>query len=1200
MKRIMSLILIAVLVSTFGAATSFVGAQGGTSPVVHVGWNVANDTQHISHQYQDSLWIFGAQPNVWIGYAHSNWTWNGTNIADNQYRVNVGDRLLVNVTIPYRFLPENSILDVVNFWGQTSAVKKAAFGLQYNATSGTWNSVSLYYKQGGEKPPEPGYLVLNATHSSYANLTGFYVVVFAITFVQATVTDIFTTGMQVIDKNGTPISPSWLANQQAGEFGSPPLGLGRTVPPSGVNIPRYYYAEVTDLAGNIIHYVDYGTSFTFRMVSNVRFGDVTIPFCILSVAKEYELNYNWSMPKDLYRYSMDSHDWVNETGMPLFLSFVHNATGTYVLPGYLYNITWTWMSAFGQWSVKFDVKFNNTINKFLFYHSLSAGVGLGGLELKWRGWFEKAVDMNPDPYDVGGTISPEPSFWRVLDNKGRLLDPRQEITTKNTVRLAFRSAFIEAFVRDLTGKIVNRAMPGQMLNVTLEVHSPAERVNGSYYIVVNQTNVAVPNSTLHLDIDGLFVNRLRQNITIIFEGGGIVSNQTMVVNYAVVHTITIDFVHHTLTSLSGVFYRETDRSTGALIAQDSIPSTTMLATSAWHVSIGKDLSKLWFTIAFTDAAPPIMINKATIVSDLFERYWMNASLHGLNSYVMIPIGNQSLSEAYLDNVVWSPRNLLIGNAFVFQEQTWAVTPDGAIDLDGNPFTFNDQYFVLRTGTWHDWGNITKQGMEVGIVFDPTPGIPGDEFASSTWMGVVKMIINFNAAETFAWYHASNGTRVESAEMSQIQDRLWAVKANATFSGIPAPGYEWVAWMSVNRTIDLSGIPALKSSSWSNTWFAWGTTQAFQVSTSTAIKQWAAFRAQYAGLLLFRDLPNGTVGAPDFKIVDGRVQTDEVTHFVLIDSVGKVELKRPLNAITDHGSADVAPATLVNFGITIRNVNVTIYPLRVENSNAIRGAWDIRQSSQGTVGLNSTNFDYWVTPANVNVMSFNVSFHVDMVNYNPSDALKWNHAVVFKISQVIGNWTLYDFDSSILNGRSLAVNYFGVLGTATKTQYSAGQKPVTDPNGQSVNASYYEFRAANNPFANVTMGGLPYTYGGDAYSTIYTSGSSTAPIGAFSAMYESASGDSVTNWKVEASMLFMTAGYQHWGGHEIRCDPVFISYTTAHPVGSTTTTSTTTTGTTSTTTTSSVPPTTINEMTLYIAVAGVVAFVVMLVVLVRRR
>jgi hypothetical protein len=146
----------------------------------------------------------------------------------------------------------------------------------------------------------------------------------------------------------------------------------------------------------------------------------------------------------------------------------------------------------------------------------------------------------------------------------------------------------------------------------------------------------------------------------------------------------------------------------------------------------------------------------------------------------------------------------------------------------------------------------------------------------------------------------------------------------------------------------------------------------------------------------------------------------------------------------------------------------------------------------------------------------------------------------------------------------------------------------------MNALFYEFRAADSPFANVTMGGLPYTWGGDNHSVVYTSGSSTAPIGAFSAMYESASGDTVTNWKVEASMLFMTAGYDHWGGHDVICDPVFISYSTAHPAAS----STTTTHTTTTPTTTSTPIG--SEAGLYILIGGVVAVIVIVMVLVRRR
>ena len=117
-----------------------------------------------------------------------------------------------------------------------------------------------------------------------------------------------------------------------------------------------------------------------------------------------------------------------------------------------------------------------------------------------------------------------------------------------------------------------------------------------------------------------------------------------------------------------------------------------------------------------------------------------------------------------------------------------------------------------------------------------------------------------------------------------------------------------------------------------------------------------------------------------------------------------------------------------------------------------------------------------------------------------------------------------------------------------------------------------------------MGGLPYTWGGDGHSTVYTSGSSTVPIGAFSAMYQSASGQTVTDYRVDASMLFMTSGYEHWGGHEIICDPVFVAYTSAQAPGATT----------------PYTPGEGNPVTLYVVVSGVVALVVIVCVLYRRR
>ena len=87
------------------------------------------------------------------------------------------------------------------------------------------------------------------------------------------------------------------------------------------------------------------------------------------------------------------------------------------------------------------------------------------------------------------------------------------------------------------------------------------------------------------------------------------------------------------------------------------------------------------------------------------------------------------------------------------------------------------------------------------------------------------------------------------------------------------------------------------------------------------------------------------------------------------------------------------------------------------------------------------------------------------------------------------------------------------------------------------------------------------------------------------MYESAAGSSVTNWQVDASMLFMTSGYEHWGGHDIICDPVFVAYTSSYQSSGPTTPYTPGEG---------------NPLVLYLIVGGVVALVVIVCGLYRRR
>ncbi|MFX1484680.1 MAG: hypothetical protein ACFFCP_16005, partial [Promethearchaeota archaeon] len=759
-----------------------------------------------------------------------------------------------------------------------------------------------------------------------------------------------------------------------------------------------------------------------------------------------------------------------------------------------------------------------------------------------------------------------------------------DIEKHNTVSLAFHQEFIEAFVRK-DGAIADRALQGDILNLTLNIHAPAGLINGTTYVPINENNISVDES-LNIDLHGMLYHVNRHNITVWFETEGYGSNATHYWRHTTRHYIIVDFVHDIAWSISTVT-KYVNTISGIFVGPEVSHDVGLILIHDWSWVIGPEESILDIGLEFTADAPSMVVSSAHVASGGLGWWQLNASIAGQLNWTLYPTGPEpgnntdSFNQEVDADVVWSPVHFILGGEDFFEPQRWVVTSSGAIDLDGNVFTTDDQYFIKRTGFWHDWGNQSVKAMQVGVGFDPSPGRPGDEFISGNWMGTLQLEMEFEANETFYWYH-SDMSPVDQSELDNIRGLLWADSS----ANLAVPEYKYVAWMTENRTIDLSGVTGLDSNRWTNTWFFWGTQQSFLVSVSDSSRVAAHFRAQYAGLLIFNDDPLGaSPAAPDFYFEDGQLVTDEVTHLILIDSIGSIEFRQPFGATNGTGSVVVSPDTEVSFGVSIYDVNVTIYPLQIEHSRGIRGPWAFRESYEGALDLNKNDFDYAISHATVDEMAFDISFNIDLVTYDPLNSAKWNHVVSFKVDQKIGDFTLDSFDQSVLNDRSLAVNFFGVLGTTGRTQRTAGDRPLTDTNAESTSAEYYQFGSADSPFANVTMGGLPYTWGGDNYATVYTSGSSTVPIGAFSAMYQSTSGQSVTDWTVDASMQFMTSGYEHWGGHDVVCDPVFVAYTSAFQTSGTTTPYTPGEG---------------NPLTLYLIVGGVVALVVIVCVLYRRR
>jgi len=1188
MKKVNTIMLIALLFVSFAITITPAIAQSPADPIMGVAWRVEEDNvTQFSHSEDQSNWIFGPQPRIWIAYAN-----NMTDIADNSYKIKVGDNLLVNITVPKSFLTTD--LDAIQFWGNGRSERAAFFGLEYNVTSNRWNSLAYRYVPGSDEPRPSDFITLNSINSEYTDEADYYNVVFAITYAQPILPGVFSTGMQVIDVEGHPIAANWLVAAETGKYISPPIGFGVPVIPTDFSLPNYYYADIVGEDGKIIHYVDVNDTFIVRMMSNAEIGSALIPFAQLTWDQDYHMTENWTYPVGLdtdnavlFNSDVTWEEIVVDLYPMMFLKV--NETDTYVLGGYL-DVDWEWIDlggGVGMWFPHLLVIENSTIDLSRYFVVNSGYTSVNDRHLiQWGGYFTNETDMD-DGFGFGGTIEPEMSLVTVLDTNGRPIVARPEIRERATMKLAFRSAFIEAFVYNGAGQIASVVQQGELLNLTMLVHKNMNEINGSIVYEID-SGTATPPALFNVTQELMY-------ITLEVRGSIMDSNDTHFWRVNIAHSIRINF--ETGLSTESSEYRITMFQSGGLQLWTYTLTTDHVNVTSYHLDIQEDLTKLNVMFSFDQDAPSMVMDQAKVSVGLLSNVRIWDAINGTWGYPwwLVTGGQLSLAEYIAlvnswtnqetevdlsSDTLWSPRNLRLGYVDTYTPPIWIVTEDGAIDLDGNIYTLADQYYIKRTGYWEDWGNITVSGMLVALGFDPTPGDEGDEFWSENWMGVLKSEMWFNANETFYWYH-TDGSPVSASEMARIQDTMWADIDN----DIPIPGYEHVAWMAKNRTLDVSRIPGLEAGKWTNTWFAWGTRQSYWVGISETQATLARFRAEYAGLLIFNDGLGPTPSAPDFTLRDGQVMTDEVTHLVLIDDVAMVELRRPFGATNNSGNVIVSPDTVVSFGVSIYNVNVTIYPLRIEHSSALRGAWDFRQSYEGAIGLNATNFDYWVTKATVSEMAFDIEFKVDMVNYDPEDSTTWNHAVSFKVDQRFGDWTLRSFDNSVLEGRSLAVNFFGVLGTGTATRYTADDRPVTDTNGASLEAEYYDFGSENSPYATVTMGGLPYTWGGDGHTTLYISGSSTVPIGAFSVMYESASGSSVTNWNVEASMLFMTAGYENWGGHEILCDPVFVAYTSSYQGSGTTT---------------PYPPEDVNPLTLYLIVGGVVALVVVVCMLYRRR
>ena len=464
-----------------------------------------------------------------------------------------------------------------------------------------------------------------------------------------------------------------------------------------------------------------------------------------------------------------------------------------------------------------------------------------------------------------------------------------------------------------------------------------------------------------------------------------------------------------------------------------------------------------------------------------------------------------------------------------------VEDSGAIDLDGDFTTTDDQYFVRRIHGGSDIRNITVDRMCVEIIWDPNSSLIEDEIHIGAWMGKMHVSWTSEWNETYIWYYASNMSVISDDLMQKIRS---AVVDNATQR--PNPGYWDIAHMVKNATwADMLARAKSEGWNWINDktneweWIWFGTQQDYFTSWATQNGTQSAgigLRYEFAGLSLF----NGT----------------DQTHFFMPNSIGNVTFVTPgeMFGVTNATGDMIVPLNAkIKFGVAYDQVNGTLFPYSEQRS--MWGWWD--RPIFGA-DFNSPNLMNMPTPSSIDKVSFTINFGANIT----SNADSSNEASM-KIDQQVGNWDVAPYvndgrqqnasgvivplmGKDVFLNRSLSINYYVTAFTGMAWDVMDDKGSAVD-NTNSTESSRFDIasRLANVSFAQVRLGSTydwskPVT-NTDIIRTLNVT-SKTSPIGMFKASYQSESGKSSAGFDISASMYFLTVGFQKWDGYAIYNDP----------------------------------------------------------------
>ncbi|KKN31987.1 hypothetical protein LCGC14_0818440 [marine sediment metagenome] len=550
-----------------------------------------------------------------------------------------------------------------------------------------------------------------------------------------------------------------------------------------------------------------------------------------------------------------------------------------------------------------------------------------------------------------------------------------------------------------------------------------------------------------------------------------------------------------------------------------------------------------------------------------ETYLLQREKSFINLYQTIwghPYGNFFKRQEVIS--VKTPWNLIFGTPRnnMWGYRFFTTTDEGALDLDGDLSTTDDQYYIFRTYESQDTYSHTRNILELEIDYDPITNVGGNNMWMWSSMGINTMTWTYEWSEEYNWFKA-DGTfsKVNSTEMEEI------VNIVLDENGFERPGYWEIGSMVKNRTWE-DVLAEAEKYNWN--WVLDNTHEWTWIEFNIDQNYWADFyadssmekiksalvtnRYEYSGLMLYNDTDSD--GFMDIGL------NSEITHFFVPSSVEDVSFTFPdVSNVTSHTETreywnwdgpytkevevyTFVGAAEVDWGVKFTSINGTTYPFDDDNK---RSMWDWYD---GVIdGEDFRGFENRPVEVTIDKLDFMVHFNGNTT----ADGLNFNTEM--KIDQWVGDWTPH-----ITGGRdnlqnySLSLTYYVLTGAAGMNYEGKEPEDPNDPDGgaqildennqtlstdnQTISESFsMVLDDADESFAKAELGS-PYTWSFDTTQELEVS-VFTTPISTFSGAFMSDSDQSATSFAFDAELYFMSVGFSKWDGYEVYNDPVFTAY-----------------------------------------------------------